>query len=130
MLADEMPRFTTRAELLAWSQEQVRQFQLDAPYARNQAKLMLAVADRIKHVTLANAAVLETPMQTDHTALIEALNIADLELARCLDMLQHIREQGFYPSACDAEAVAEYQSYLDSAEQARIKILRAKGAQS
>jgi len=50
----ELPTFTTRADLEAWAQWQLETFQRDAPYARNQVRLMLSVADRIRRVTLAH----------------------------------------------------------------------------
>ena len=48
------PTFTARADLEEWCEEQVRDFEKDAPYSRNQVKLMIAVTDQIKRVAIAH----------------------------------------------------------------------------
>ena len=48
------PVFQSRAELEAWRQSQVEDFMKDAPYATNQARLMLARAETIRRVTAAH----------------------------------------------------------------------------
>lgn len=48
------PQFQTRPDLAEWCKQQVRDFEKDAPFARNQVKLMLTVTDRIKRVILAH----------------------------------------------------------------------------
>lgn len=48
------PKFAGFDDLVAWRQAQVEEFMRDAPFARNQATLMIQVADRITRVTKAH----------------------------------------------------------------------------
>lgn len=50
------PVFTTRDALDAWLQHQLDDFVMTAPYANNQVKFMLEVANRMRRVRDANLA--------------------------------------------------------------------------
>ena len=53
--------------------------------------------------------------------LLGTLCEADRELARCLDLLNHIRSLSRYPNS-DGEAQAEFEDYLETAEAARARL--------
>lgn len=58
----------------------------------------------------------------------EALCHAQRELARCLDMLHHVRGQSFYPPANDVEAGMEYEHLLETARKAMQQVAQAIAA--
>lgn len=64
-------------------------------------------------------------MPQSDPAMIAKVNAVDRELARCLDLLGHIRDSGFYPPSGDTEALAELNEHIASGDRAR-DILRSE----